>query len=78
MPPTARPLDDAALTALSDAQTQRLRDIFDAIDKDGSDDLDYSELKEVGLKALGYDMGAPPTYRCICTCTCSSIPAPVP
>uniref|UniRef100_A0A7S2D4N7 EF-hand domain-containing protein n=1 Tax=Haptolina brevifila TaxID=156173 RepID=A0A7S2D4N7_9EUKA len=50
MPPVARPLDEAELKAspveLTEEQKQRLREIFDNIDTDGSDDLDYEELKQ--------------------------------
>jgi hypothetical protein len=45
-PPSARPLN--ARERLSAAQRAHLREIFDALDTDGSDELDYTEVCAAG------------------------------
>ena len=44
MPPQARSLSSEE--RLNSQQRQRLREVFDALDTDGSDELDYTELKD--------------------------------
>ena len=45
-----------SMAQLDDAQLGRLRDIFDAIDTDGSDELDYTELKEALQNEAGVEL----------------------
>jgi Ca2+-binding EF-hand superfamily protein len=53
MPPRARALNSKE--RLPTDQRQRLREVFDAIDKDGDEELDYPELK-AALKKFGVDL----------------------
>lgn len=48
MPPQARPLP--ASSRLTPDERKRLREVFDEMDTDGSDELDYAELKQALAK----------------------------
>ena len=58
MPPQARPL--GAPERLTDQQRARLKEVFDQLDTDGSDDLDYDELKnslqQFGVPTAGLEL----------------------